>query len=89
MIEIRFTGGSGTIHDSIRDYLKQAKQPASNELPYDYHYVDSNSSNTQHVVTILGRVPIACTCLWFRHHPPGSGKASCRHMKIVRENVRT
>jgi hypothetical protein len=93
MIKIEFTGGPGTIHDSIRDYLKQAKQPVSKDAfwcdDYDYHYIDSKSSSTPHVVTILGRVPIACTCMWFRHHPPGSGKITCRHMKIVKENVRT
>jgi hypothetical protein len=89
MIKIEFTGGPGTIHDSIRDYLKQAKGQVLPYDDYDYHYVDSKSSTYPHVVTILGRVPIACTCMWFRHHPPGSGKITCRHMKIVKENVRT
>ena len=82
MIEITFKGGPGIINDSIQAYLNEAKGitgPISR-----YETVQSNSSHYDHIVTTLDDVPVACTCLWFRHNPTGK---RCRHMVEVKENI--
>lgn len=81
MIEIKFTGGPGTIHDSIRSYLKQAGV-VEDKPAIDYHFVESasNPSGPSHVVTLWHAVPIACTCEWFRHNPMRASNNHCRHM---------
>jgi len=88
MIEIKFTGGPGNIHQSIQSYLDQAGVPHKSLPSPLVHYkgIDSNTDQYQHIVTMLGQFPLACTCSWFRHHP-GSAKR-CTHMTEAEEEAR-
>lgn len=90
MIEIKFTGGPGSIHGSIRSYLDQAGEeapPLSRPTPL-VHYVgvDSNTDQYEHIITMLGQFPLACTCSWFRHNHDSAKQ--CHHMIEAAEDAR-
>lgn len=85
MIEIKFVGNPDSIHESIQDYLDQARLDPI-KLPARYELIESSSDIWNHIVTMSAGTALACTCTWFRHHHKSAIK--CRHMQQAETNAR-